>query len=216
MQNHAVLLATLFTVHVLAMASPGPNFLVVTQAAISRTRRAGIATALGVAAAATLWAIAALLGLTVLFTHLPWLQTAVKLLGGGYLIYLALRLWRSAERPLRPASPTAPHKHHHDGQAFLLGFFTNLTNPKAIVYYASIFAAFVSPQLPAWVRLAAIGIIVVAATAWHVGLACLFSTPRAQRTYGRVKRWIDRAAGAAFALLGVQLILDAFITSRAS
>lgn len=147
------------------------------------------------------------------FAHFAWLQAAVKLLGGAYLIYLAVRLWRNADQPL-PQSNLPQSTRNRDGQAFLLGFFTNLTNPKAVVYYASIFAAFVTPDLPAWVRIAAIGIIAVAAIGWHVSLACLFSTPRARRLYGRIKRWIDRAAGAAFALFGLQLLVQAFTEER--
>jgi len=207
--EHLPILATILAVHILAMATPGVNFFVVTQTSVSRTRRAGIAAALGVAVAATLWAVAALLGLSVVFAHLPWLQDAVKALGGGYLIYLASRLWHSAAKPTDAVMPPQPR----DGDAFLLGFFTNLTNPKAAVYYASIFAALVTPDLPAGVRVAAVGIIAVAATTWHVGVACLFAAPGARRVYARGKGWIDRAAGAAFAALGLHLLLQSLLGS---
>ena len=201
------MLGSIFAVHVLAMISPGPNVLVVTQTAISQTRRAGIGTALGVAIGSTIWSSAALFSLSVVFAQFAWLYGGLKLLGGVYLLYLGIRLWRAADhRPPAPSSSTHTTV-HTDWQAFRLGLLTNLTNPKAVVFFGSIFAALLTPALPLWVRLAAIGIVAVDATGWHVALACFFSTRRAQQIYRRIKGWLDRAAGVALAFLGLRLML---------
>ncbi|MGH8700836.1 MAG: LysE family transporter [Burkholderiales bacterium] len=205
--NYWVVLGSILAVHVLAIISPGPNVLIVTQTAISRTRRAGVFTALGIATGAAVWSSAALLGLNVLFAHFGWLYTGVKLLGGMYLLYLGIKLWRTADQPLG-SSVRHGATARTDGQAFRLGLLTNLTNPKAAIFYGSVFAALLTPDLPAWVNVAAVGVIVVNSVAWHVALACLFSTRRAQQVYGRIKRWIDRFAGTVLALLGVRLILQ--------
>jgi len=93
-----------------------------------------------------------------------------------------------------------------------LGLFTNLTNPKAVIFYGGIFAAFLTPDLPTWVRLAAIGVIVINSTGWHVAMACLFSTGRARQVYDRLKPWIDRLAGSALAFLGLRLVLHGAMT----
>ena len=204
--NHAALLGSILAVHLLASISPGPNILVVAHTAISRSRRAAIATALGIAAGAAVWSSAALLGLSILFAHFAWLHGALRLLGGIYLLYLGIRLWRLAEEPLAPRSSDCGTP-CPDGEAFRLGLLTNLTNPKAVVFYGTILAAFLGPDLPLWVQLAAVGIIVANATAWHIALACLFSNERAQRTYRRIKGGIDRLAGAALALLGLRLLI---------
>src|ERR687885_470648 len=98
--NHAVVLSSVFAVHVLAMTSPGPNVLVVTQTAIGHTRRAGIVTALGVATGSAVWSGAALFGLSVVFEQLAWLYGGLKLLGGTYLLYLGIKLWRTADHPV--------------------------------------------------------------------------------------------------------------------
>ncbi|MCA1728567.1 MAG: LysE family transporter [Actinobacteria bacterium] len=204
--SYAVVLGSVFAIHVLAMISPGPNVLVVTQTALSDTRRAGIVTALGVAVGSTLWSSAALFSLSVVFAQFAWLYSGLKLLGGMYLLYLGIKLWRTAEHSLVPSSSThAPV--HTDRQAFRLGLLTNLTNPKAVVFFGSIFAALLAPALPMWVKLAAIGIVAVDATGWHIALACFFSTQRAQQVYRRIKRWVDRAAGASLAFLGLRLML---------
>jgi threonine efflux protein len=81
--NYVVVLGSIFAVHVLAMISPGPNVLVVTQTAISHTRRIGGVTALGVAAGSTIWSSAALFSLGVVFAQFAWLYGGIKLLGGA-------------------------------------------------------------------------------------------------------------------------------------
>ncbi len=207
--SYAVVLGSVFVVHVLAILSPGPNVLVVSQTAASRSRRAGVFVALGVATGAAIWSGAALLGLAVLFERVAWLYGAIAALGGLYLIYIASRLWRGADRPLLLAGDTR-ERASTDWQAYRLGLLTNLTNPKALVFYGGIFAALLAPDLPTAVRIAAFAVIVVNSTLWHVALACLFSAERTQRFYAKVKGWIDRIAATALALLGLRLMLPAW------
>lgn len=197
-------LGGIFLVHVAAIASPGPNFLIVTQTAMSRTRRAGVAAALGIAGGAAVWSSAVVLGLSALFAHFAWLHGALRLLGGIYLVYLGVRLWRAAAQPL-PAAAGATGA--TDWLAFRRGFLTNLTNPKAALFYGSVFAAFLAPGLPAWFPFAAVALILANSALWHVALACLFSTGRAQRAYARLKGRIDRLAGVALGALGIGFIL---------
>ncbi len=141
-----------------------------------------------------------------LFAHFPWLLGGLKLAGGIYLLYLGITLWRGADHRL---TPPVRHRAAADTnwQAFRLGLLTNLTNPKAAVFYGSILAAFLTPDLPRWVKLTAIGILVANAAGWHVTLACLFSTAPARQIYDRIKPWIDRIAGSALGILGLRLML---------
>ena len=204
--NAWAVLASVLVVHVLAMVSPGPNVLIVTRTAASQTRRAGVCAALGIAAGAGLLSSAALLGLSVLLARFAWLHHGLKLIGGGYLVFLGIRLWRAADSRLAPAFPERTVL-HTDSQAFRLGLLTNLTNPKALLFYSSVFAALLAPDSPPWLKLAAVGVIIVDSTGFHVALACLFSTPRAQAGYQRIKPRVDRIAGAALAVLGLRLML---------
>jgi len=205
--NYAIVLGSIFAVHVLAIISPGQNVLIVSQTAMGRGRRAGVAVALGIATGAGIWSTAANLGLTVVFAHFVWFYSGLMLAGGIYLLYLGIALWRAADHPLAPSARQAAAV-HSDWHAFRLGLFTNLTNPKAVIFYGGIFAAFLTPDLPTWVRLAAIGVIVINSTGWHVAMACLFSTERAQQVYKRLKPWIDRLAGSVLGILGMRLMLQ--------
>ena len=203
-----VVLGSIFAVHIAAMISPGPNFLIVTQTAMSRTRRTGTFVALGVAAGAGVWSTVASLGLTVLFTYYAWLYSGLKLLGGIYLIYLGIDLWRKScltgDSAVNRRSAA-----NSDWQAFRLGLVTNLLNPKAAIFFGSIFAAIVSPDLPTWFKVAAVSLIMADAASWHIALACFFSARRAQQCFHRFKKPMDRLTGAALALVGARLIWQA-------
>jgi threonine efflux protein len=203
--NYVVVLSSIFAVHVLALVSPGPNNLIVMQTAMSRNRRSSISTALGIATCSIIWSGTALVGLNVVFAHFAWIYGGLKLLGGVYLFYLGVKMWRTADQPVVPPL-TSNANIHTNWQAYRLGALTTLTNPKAAIFFGSVFTALLPPASPVWVKLAVIGIICFDSTVWHISLAYFCSTRFVQQVYGRIKGWADRVAGAALAFLGLRLI----------
>jgi RhtB (resistance to homoserine/threonine) family protein len=194
-------LASLAAVHWLAMLSPGPNVLLVAQTAMSRSRAAGIAAALGVAAGAGLLATAAIVGLGLLTEQSSALRHGLQVAGGCYLVYLGASMW------LEPRSPAqAPA----GGRAyFLRGLLTNLSNPKAAVFFGSIVGATLGSDPSDWVRAAAVVVIVVDAVVWHCLVAVLFARPAVRDAYLRRQRTIDRVVGSALGAVGIVLAVTA-------
>lgn len=205
--SYLAVLGGVMAIHLAAVVSPGPNFLIVTQTSIRSSRQGGLISALGVATAAAIWSSAALFGISVLFETAAWAYSTLKLLGGAYLIYLGVQSWRHAKEPLllraeKPGQTVSRWRY------FRSGLVTNLTNPKSAIFFGSIFATMLAPSLPVWVRGAAVGIIVVDAFLWYALMAVVFSTRRAQDLYARAKRPIDRIVGSFFAVLGLRLMLS--------
>lgn len=205
--SYLAILGSVMAVHLAAVVSPGPNFLVVAQTSVGASRYSGLAAALGVALAAPLWAAAALFGVSVLFEAAPWFYGLLKLLGGAYLVYLGVGSWRRAREPL-VAGGDATGRAPSGWRAFRLGFLTNLTNPKSAVFFGSIFSVLLPPELPLGVRVAAVGVVFANASCWYLVVATLFSAGRVQRLYVGAKRHIDRAVGGFFALLGLGLMFS--------
>jgi threonine efflux protein len=203
--SYALALVGIGAVQLLAAMSPGPAFLTVTRVSVGESRRAALAAALGVVTATLIWAVAATLGMHVLLTEAAWLYDVLKLIGGGYLVWLAVEAWRHADTPL--ASGANGLAGMSTWQAWRLGFGTNLANPKVIVFFGSIFLALFRPDTPGWVRLAALFIVAANEIGWYVAVALLFSSRAAQTTYRRAKRWIDRVTGAVMMIFGLRLIL---------
>jgi threonine efflux protein len=188
-------------VHWIAMASPGPNVLLVAQTAMSRSRREALAVAAGIATGALLMSAAAALGLGLLVESAIWVRPLLQLAGAAYLIYLGVQTWRSADRPgtLDAALP-APL-----GRQYRRGLFTNLSNPKALVFFGSVIAPTLDVANSGWIGLAAVGVITVDALVWHALLAVAFARPALQRRYLSAKRVVDRVVGGLLALIGVRL-----------
>lgn len=203
--SYALALAGIGAVQLLAAMSPGPAFLIVTRVSVGESRRAALAAASGVAMATLIWAIAATLGMHVLLAEAAWLYDVLRLVGGAYLVWLAVQAWRHADRALPSATDDLACM--SAWQAWRLGFGTNLANPKVIVFFGSIFVALFTTDTPGWVRAVALVIVAANETGWYVLVALLFSSRAAQAAYRRAKRWIDRVTGAVMMIFGLRLIL---------
>jgi threonine efflux protein len=202
--DYAAALLALLAVDVLAVISPGPNFLIVTGSSMRRGRSQGLIAVLGILSANLIWVVAALLGLSVLFELVPWLYGTVKILGGGYLLYLALQYWRT---PIHTAEAGEQPRPNFSG-SYLLGFVTGLTNPKSLVYFGSVFTLFVGPSSPVWVEAVAAAIVLLNGALWYGGVALFFGSTRVQRAYRSIERVLNRVTGAVMAGFGLRLLWE--------
>ena len=105
--------------------------------------------------------------------------------------------------------PTATESSNQDrlSAAYVRGLLTNLSNPKSVVYFGSIFALFISPGTPLWVEATAVGIVLFDTVLWYGAVAALFSSAAVQRFYALVRRPVNRVAGAAMIGFGGRLML---------
>lgn len=181
----------------------------VARTAVASTRANGFSAALGMGVGGVVFAVAALLGLQGLLASVPWLYIALKVMGGGYLVYLGFRIWKGAKSPLVLAA------HGENGpvlslkRSFLSGLGMQLSNPKTAIVYGSIFASLLPREVPAEVIFSLPVIVFVIEAGWYGAIALLFSSPSPRDAYLRYKSWIDRLASGVMALLGVRLIATA-------
>jgi threonine/homoserine/homoserine lactone efflux protein len=188
------------------VVSPGPSFVFVARTAVALSRADGVAAAVGMGIGAILFAGLALVGLQAVFAEMASLAIVLKLLGGAYLIYLAIRLWRGADVPIATALAIARRRGLL--RSFALGLATQVSNPKAAIVYGGIFAALLPPAPPLWMMAALPPAILTLEVGWYAVVALAFSSERPRAAYLRSKRWIDRIAGAVIGALGVRLVAD--------
>jgi len=186
-------------------ASPGPSFVMVVRTAVAKSRADGLTAALGMGVGGVIFCALALFGMRAIFAQAEWLYIAFKLAGGGYLIYLAWRIWRAADQPLAREQGVLVEGRLF--RSFLLGLGTQLSNPKTLVFYGSVFAL-LPANLPVWGDLVLPPIIMAIETGWYTLVALAFSLPQPRAAYLRWKGRIDRFAGAVMAALGVKLVLS--------
>ena len=94
------------------------------------------------------------------------------------------------------------------GRSFMKGLLTNLANPKAIIYFGSVFSLFVGDNVGAGARWGIFLLIVLETLAWFALVASLFALPAMRRGYQRAAKWIDGVAGTLFAGFGIHLIIS--------
>jgi threonine/homoserine/homoserine lactone efflux protein len=182
---------------------PGPNNFMLMRLGMRRGRGAAIWAGIGTTLSCIVWCAGALVGLAAVLAAAPWLYRALRIGGGLYLVYFAIMLWRArAEAPSLAGeaprmSPLA---------AVWQGFAINMTNPKSVLFFASIFSAYVGPDTPLWVHAAAVLIVCATCLGWQIAMAWLFSAKQAAAAYGRAQRPLDRGAALLMGAFGASLI----------
>lgn len=185
--------------------SPGPSFILVARIAVTSSRRAGLAAALGMGTGGAVFSIVVLTGLHAVLSDMPVLYAALKLAGGAYLVYLGFCIWRQATQQLDIAEPSQSWR-YSAGRSFNRSLGAQLANPKTAVVYGSIFAALLPPELPLAIVLALPIFVFTVETGWYSLVAVVLSSATPRAAYARLKLRIDRAAGAVLGLLGLKLI----------
>lgn len=199
------LLAIAGTLGIGAM-SPGPSFVYVAQNAVARSRTHGLVTAMGTGVGAAIFALLAVLGLQAFLLAVPIAYSALKIVGGLYLLWLAFKIIRHAKAPI--ALGPASYGEKSLALTFRDGLLTQLSNPKTAVVFASIFTALLPREIPAYYYIALPLLSFIIDAGWYSLVTIALSTERSRLVYIRFKTAIDRVAGSVMALLGLKLILS--------
>ena len=191
----------------LAYFIPGPDMAVILRSA-TRGSRAGAAAAIGAQLGLCVHLVLAVAGLSVVLARYPEALTAIRIAGGLYLLYLGGRLIVPTLR--RPGdSPPVRQDDVSTGSALEQGLFTNLLNPKAVLFFAAVLPQFLVPgAVPTWVQVVALGVldIVLGFVAWAavVALGVRLSTVLRRQ---QVRYWWDRVTGAVLGGVGGGLVV---------
>lgn len=198
---------TVALVHLLAVASPGPDFAVVVRESVTQGHRTGSWTALGVGCGIFLHVAYSLLGIGLIVSQSIVLFNLFKWLAAAYLLYLGWRALRA--RPQAPTEVTAAGGPARSaGSAFVMGFVTNGLNPKATLFFLSLFTVVIDHDTPLLVQAGYGAYLAIATICWFLLVAWLFSRARVRAGFARMGHWFDRATGALLIALGARLALS--------
>jgi threonine/homoserine/homoserine lactone efflux protein len=191
---------------VVVVLIPGPDFAVVVGNTISGGRRRGMWCAAGVASSNAVQGTAAILGLGALVLRAQPVFHIVKWMGAAYLLYLGLRLLGAAWRGRYEVPDATGNQDTRRG--WRQGFFSNITNPKVLVFYVAVLPQFLTPGAgPMALALFALS---------HAALSLLYLLTltavmhRARRVLARrrVRRCLDGTTGVAMMGFGVRLAFE--------
>lgn len=195
-----------YTAYFIGAASPGPSNLAIMSIATNHGRKPALTFALGVMSGSLFWAMVAMLGIAATLLAYAQFLIAIKVFGGVYLMWLALKSGRSALRPAHAAQsvPTDAGGTLSLKRLYLRGTLMHLTNPKAVLGWVSVVA--LSSTSDGAMPLAVVpGCVAIGLTVF-CGYAMLFSTRTARRIYLRIRRWLDGCLAVVFGAAGWQLL----------
>lgn len=195
------MLLSLFVIHLCALAAPGPDFFFVSRTAMSGQPRHLVESAVGVSVGILIWAGLTLLGLNLLFEQFPYAKLIIMAGGALYLYKLALDIYRSARQHMAELTTLPQHQH-----IFLKGLFTNLSNPKAVIYFTSIFSSIPGIGSHSAVMTQIMLLIAIESLVWFLMIGKMFSLEKIRVWYQQHKSSVDYLSAAIFAVFATLIL----------
>ena len=203
------------TAHLLAVMSPGPDFAVVSRHAISFGRRCALFTSVGVGCAIMVHIGYTLVGIGLLISQTPWVFDIFKFVAAAYLCYIG---WGALQSP-KPAE-SEQHKSHEqqfaekdalapsDRKSFVMGFMTNGLNPKATLFFLSLFTVIVAIDTPMEVKVFYGIYMSIATAAWFCFLSIILTLANVRGFFLLRGYLFDRIMGIILILLAIKLVFS--------
>jgi RhtB (resistance to homoserine/threonine) family protein len=196
-----LLLVTVFTV---ALASPGPDFVMIVRNSVLYSRKAGLLTAIGFALGVVVHVAYSLAGLALIISQSVILFNILKFIGAAYLLYVGYQALKSKGFDA-PSIASGESMQMRSSEALRSGFMTNLFNPKATLFFLALFTQILDPQI-AFFEKFIYGLTCILMTAlWFSLVATILTTPKIRAAFLKMSKWIDRVCGAMFIALGLKL-----------
>ena len=203
-QYHREIFSVL-TIWLMAVIMPGADLFFVVRSSIKQSRLEALAGVGGIIAGTFVWLVVGfflinLLNKTALFDY-------IRLAGGGYLIYMAGRIFLSMR--VDSAQDFAQAKLQKNAFLnFVFGIFTNLANPKPPIFISIILSKLPAAQMPLMVDFALLFVMLLIPSLWFYLVVRFFSIERLLNLFLRYVKWIDLVAGIIFVLFGINLIVE--------
>jgi RhtB (resistance to homoserine/threonine) family protein len=199
---------TIAAVHFLAVVSPGPDFALITRNSLVYSRKSGIYSALGLGWGILVHVTYCIIGVGFLISRSPLLFNIIKYIGVGYLFYIAYL--------------SLSDKYHKEGnhkqkiqkndltpkESIKMGFITNATNPKATLFFLSLFTVAISRTTPIVIKIV-YGLEMSFVTfLWFAFVASIFSHSFIKKRITKVQFIIEKAMGIILILLAIKIIFS--------
>jgi threonine/homoserine/homoserine lactone efflux protein len=153
-----------------------------------------------------IYGLLAIWGVAKLISTNPLAMNALRVVGGTFLIYLCFSLWQGSNEALEGTNPS-PAKN----RPFSRGLLTQISNPKTMIIYVSVYGALLPQQPDAWLYLALPIAMFAIEALWYSFVSLALSTSGSRNLYLKGKKWFDRAAGAVLGLIGLSFIAGIWV-----
>ncbi len=201
--QYVPIILTVALIHLLAVMSPGPDFIMVVKNSLSHSRRSGIYSAVGLGLGITVHVTYCLLGIALIISRSILIFSIIKYIGAAYLLYIGIKSLRA--KPHEEAIAVGEHAKVDltKLQALRMGFLTNVTNPKATLFFLSLFTLVIHPGTPLVVKLIMGSEMVLATMAWFSIVTVIVSHRLVRNRIGKIQHYLEKFMGGVLILFGI-------------
>jgi len=201
------LITAIGLIHLVALVSPGPDFVVACRNSLLYSRTIGIYTAVGFGLGICVHISYAVFGLSWLIANNELIFTVIQYLGAFYLMLIGIQSLRSFQSQIGQETATASSR-ISPFRAVRIGFITNVLNPKATLFFLSLFSTMLNPTVGELTLVVIAVLLVVTTILWFSLVALLISHPRFTTTLKRYEKTVHRFFGVL--LIGIGVIILVF------
>lgn len=207
------LLLTICGLHFIAQLSPGPDVLLIARSAASTTRANTLKIIAGISAGIVVWVVLTLAGFTVLIDQFPWIQQVLMIVGGAFLARMGWAMLKGGLQAFKQRHETSDDQivMNEPKNYFTLGLLTNLSNPKTLIYFSSVFSLALSSSASDYLKSQLAVIIPLQTFLTFALLMLLISQPKIKVLYQRAGNYIDLISGILFLIFAIWLWYDALV-----
>jgi RhtB (resistance to homoserine/threonine) family protein len=202
------MIAQFFSIAIIALLGamlPGPDFAIVTKNSLFHSRKSGLFTSLGVGAAILVHMSYCVLGLGLVISSSLVLFNLIKYIGAAYLIYLGINALLSKQPNKIFPNQKTKKSQISNFVSFRQGFLCNLLNPKATLFFLSLFAVIIRPDTPIYWKIIYGVEISSIAMIWFSCLTIILSHPHIKNALEKLEKYIAKLLGISLIGFGIAL-----------
>lgn len=213
------LLFTICALHFVAQLSPGPDVLLIAKSAASTSRLNTLKIIAGISVGIVVWVVLTLSGFSVLMNQFPWIQQVLMLIGGFFLAKMGWAMLKGGIKSFKQnfdldSAEKNDLTENKTPRYFLQGLFTNLSNPKTLIYFSSVFSLALSSSASTLLKTQLAVIIPIQTFLVFALFMLIMSMPKIKHLYQRSGSYIDILSGSLFLIFALWLWVDAVLMMR--
>lgn len=198
---------TVAVIHLLAVMSPGPDFAMISRNSLIYSRKTGIYSAIGLAFGILVHVAYSLIGIGLIISKSIVIFSIIKFLGAGYLIYIGYKALKTKPHNLK--SKFFEQKNDlNKNIAIKMGFLTNALNPKATLFFLSLFTQVINPNTPLMIQIFYGLEMSIMTFVWFAFVAAVLSHSAVQTKFALAHHHIERFFGVILIALGIKVALS--------
>ena len=197
---------TVAILHFFAVASPGPDFVLISRQCLRYGRNVALWTSFGIAIGILFHVALSLTGLTILIQNQPTIFWFLKLLAALYISYLGIISLVSKGSNYLDSETANVDK--RELKSISTGFLTNVLNPKALIFFITVFTLVIDPDMTKILKIS-LGIYMSVATfIWFAFVSILLTNKNATKRFQKLIPWVERITGLLLLLIALQILLQ--------